>query len=94
LELPPKYYLEQVREASSAADFKPRNAETVFKIWKSRMMAQSDISGVAILPLLANLVQYMDLQCKEPQDRILVLLSVSKDSDALEIVPNYDPQVD
>lgn len=57
-------------------------------------MAQSDISGVAILPLLANLVQYMDLQCKEPQDRILVLLSVSKDSDALEIVPNYDPQVD
>jgi hypothetical protein len=65
----------------------------IFHLWCLRTIAAVGTSGAPKLSLRQNLSRYTYLQCEDPRDRVLALLSVSADSDSLGIVPDYSQPV-
>jgi hypothetical protein len=95
LDFIPRDYLERVWDAQPAADAMTRWSivNAIFSLWCSRRLTDFGTSGVRKLSLRDNLILYKYLQCEDPRDRVLALLSISTDADRLGIVPDYSQPV-
>jgi len=63
--------------------------ESVYHMWHTRKWQKQSQRSGPVHSLLMNMALTQPLQCWDARDRIYALLAISRDTDVLEIVPDY-----